>query len=355
MMFRTYSRFLTILLTGIFMIAATLAASAEPITRSAIILIGDGMGPIQIEIARKSFNDRPLALERTRCNGTVTTESAGGKVTDSAAAATALATGHKTQNGLVGMSPEGVHLESLLERAHQMYKSTGVVTTDALWGGTPAGFLTHVDDRHDYESIAAQLAVCDADIMLGFWKNWFLPTSAGGERTDGHNLIAELKGRGYDVVYTRKQLQNADGPQIIGLFDDGNDTPTLAEMTEIAIEHLSKDPDGFVLMVEGARIDWKCHDHDLEGAVTDILAFDKAVVEAVGAIRPPIQALVLITADHETGGLCRDGSWTTIGHTSTPVSIFAFGPGKDRLTGKMDNTDIPKRIADVIGIGPFPK
>jgi alkaline phosphatase len=330
------------------------AVQAQPLTTSAILLIGDGMGPVQIELARECFDNQPLMMERTLHSGIVTTNAADGGTTDSAAAGTALATGYKTNNGMIGMDPDKQILESLLERAQSMYRSTGVISTDSLTGASPSSFIAHVDDRGKREEIGVQVADANVDIMLGFWTGWFLPKSEGGERTDDRDLLAHLKERGYEVVLTRDELAKAEGPRIVGMFDDGATAPTLAEMVRTAVQHLSRDPDGYLLVVEGARIDWECHDHNLDAAMTELLALDKAVLEAARARHRPGRPLVVVTADHETGGLQRDKTFTTTGHTSTPVKVFAFGAGADRFSGEMDNTDIPRLIADIIGLGPFP-
>jgi alkaline phosphatase len=354
MLYQASRRAIVLFAAVLMLVAAGLAAQAEPLTTSAILLIGDGMGPVQIELARECFDNQPLMMERTRHTGTVTTDSAGGGTTDSAAAATALATGYKTNNGMIGMSPEGLSLESLLERAQSMYRSTGVITTDSLTGATPASFIAHVDSRGKREDIGIQVADSEVDIMLGFWTGWFLPKSKGGERTDDRDLLAHMKERGYNLVLTREERLNAKGPRIVGMFDDGPTAPTVAEMVKIALKHLARDPDGYLLVVEGARIDWECHEHKLDDAMSELLAFDGAVVEAVGARHKPGRPLVVITADHETGGLQRDKTFTTTGHTSTPVKIFAFGVGADRFRGELDNTDIPRLIADITGLGRFP-
>lgn len=410
---------------GLLALAITLAApvaSAAPAADSAIIMIGDGMGFAQVHAAREVAGVPKLAMEQVPVSGSMTTNSANAEITDSAAAGTALSTGHKTDNGMIAVTPDGRRLTTILERAQRMYKSVGVVSTDALHGATPATFLAHVPDRGMRSEIAAQTASSGAQVMLAFWRGWFLPKSAGGEREDGRNLIAELRGDGYDVVFTRRELLRSESPRLVGLFDDGSEAPSLAEMTTAALERLSRDPDGFVLMVEGARIDWKCHGNDPAGAVLDTLAFDEAVAAGLDFARRRDRTLVLITADHETGGLqiedaerigllgrakcCAadmaaafdaDGgnirevlaeragitnltaeeltrlrseptadtvaavlseraglAWTTGGHTATPVPVFAVGPGAELFAGKMDNTDIPTRLADALGIGPFP-
>jgi alkaline phosphatase len=197
------------------------------------------------------------------------------------------------------------------------------------------------------------MAVSGVDVMMGFWKGEFIPRSAGGNREDNRDLIAEMRAKGYDIVFTRDELLKSKGDKLLAIFEDET-APTLAEMVSTAIDRLSRDPQGFVLIVEEARIDWKCHDHDLPGAISDTRALDKAVAAAVAAAEERGRTLVVVTADHETGGLAPDGTFSTGGHTSTPVRLFAAGPGAEAFAGDLDNTDVPKRIAVAIGIGPFP-
>lgn len=404
-------------------LAFSALAHAAPIADSAILLIGDGMGPVQIELAREAKGAGPLTLETMPFSGLATTRSADAAVTDSAAAGTALATGHKTKNGMISVSSDKRCLATILERCQAMYKSTGILSTDSLDGATPATFAAHVESRGMSAEIALQLSNSRVPVMLGFGKGWFLPKSAGGDRTDGRDLVAKLRWAGYAVVFDREQLAETGAARVVGLFDDGPRAPTLADMTKAALARLSTDRDGFFMIVEGARIDWKCHDNDPAGAVLDTWEFNQAVAAALDHARRRGRTLVIVTADHETGGLSiedpsrihllgratlssealaeelnsdrtniaevlsthggvydltpseiakikraknpsaaiaallskRAGvKWSTGGHTATPVKVFAFGPGADRFAGEMDNTDIPKRIADVLGIERFP-
>jgi alkaline phosphatase len=413
-----------VLLIVPFALALSAPAAAVPLADSAILLIGDGMGAAQIAVAREARGGDPLAMETAPVSGLMTTHSADRAITDSAAAGTALATGHKTNNGMISVTPDGRRVVTILERCRAMYKATGIITTDSLHGATPASFAAHAESRGMRSEIALQMAESGVPVMMGFWKGWFLPKSAGGEREDGRDLIAKMRGDGYAVAFTREQLFEASGPRLLGLFDDGAQAPTLAEMVGAALQQLSDEPGGFFLIVEGARIDWKCHGNDPAGAVLDTWEFDEAVAAALALARTRGRTLVVITADHETGGLTIDDrtlvrrlgsvrasceamtgklnsdrsnaaqvladfagvdnltgaelttlngaedaeaaiaaliseragvSWTTGGHTDTPVRVLAFGPGADRFAGEMDNTDIPKRIAEVLGIGAFPE
>jgi len=412
-----------VLLACLVVLALPASAGAQPPAESAILLIGDGMGPVHVQIGH-TIVGQPLAMEKMPVSGLVATHQADGSVTDSAAAATALATGHKTKNGMLGVAPDGQRLENIFERARALGKSTGVITTDSLTGATPAGFTSHVDSRGKRAEIALQTARSGSEVMLGFWKGDFLPKTDGGEREDGRDLIAEMQKAGYQVVYTKTQLKAATDKRIAGFFDDGPEAPQLADMVEKALPVLSQNPKGFVLMVESARIDWSSHENELVGSVRATFELDGAVAAVMGFAREQGRTLVVTTADHETGrpriddasklGLMRDlktepaeiakrlntdrtnigqvmreyagisdlteadlkeirqateaaagiakvisaragVSWHSTGHTESRVPLFAFGPGADRFSGEMDNTDIPKRIAEAIGLGAFPK
>lgn len=403
-------------------LAGAPCASAAPLADSAILFIGDGMGPLHIELTRVALGGEPLAMEKMPFSGTVTTGSANREVTDSAAAGTALATGRKTNNGMVGVSPDGKPLVNLLDRARAAHKSTGIATTDALYGATPASFAAHVSSRGERDNIAEQLAASRVEVMLGFGKEAFLPKSAGGSREDGKDLLAEMRNAGYQMAFTGAEMGEVKKRQLVGLFG-GEEGPTLAGMVEAAIGRLSPNGDGFVLMVEGARIDWRAHDSDPAGVIVETRALAEAVAVALDYARARGRTLVVVTADHETGGLgitspgrltalrgvkCSSGeigrrlaadksdvrevvaactgigdlteaeagrikadadpaaaiaavlsaragvTWRTTRHTDTPVRVFAFGPGADRFAGSMDNTDIPGRIAEVLGMEALP-
>jgi len=399
-------------------------AHARPQADSVILFIGDGMGPGQIEMTAGAVG-HPLAMQKMPYSGTVTTLSVHGRVTDSAAASTALATGHKAENGVISVSPDGKSYETILERCLQSHKTAGVITTDALWGATPAGFGAHAPTRGQKASIALQMAESRAQVMMGYSQDQLLPKSAGGKREDGKDLIAWLEKAGYAVVYTRDELLKEKNQKVVGLFHDGAQAPRIADMVSAALDRLATNASGFFLVVEGARVDWASHESDPLGAFLETRDLDEAVAEAVKFAQKRGGTLVLVTADHETGGLQVEapsrlpalgrakgtigeiasrlnadrtnvqqvmaeyagitdltaqeierikqakeagpviGSllseragvrWTSEGdHTATPVRVFAFGPGAERFAGEMDNTDIPRRIAEALGIGPFPK
>ncbi|MDQ0272720.1 alkaline phosphatase [Cytobacillus purgationiresistens] len=236
------------------------------------------------------------------------TYSANSKVTDSAAAGTALATGVKTNNGMISTSPDGKELKTILEAAEKKGKSSGLVATSTITHATPAVFASHVASRADESEIAPQLIDNDVDVILG-----------GGKKYFPNSLLKEAKKDGYKLVSNKNELKNVNKKtdKLIGLFaEDGmapeldRDTtkqPSLAEMTGSALDVLKKDKDGFFLMVEGSQIDWAGHDNDAAWAMKDSEAFEKAVAKVMEFAKKDGNTLVVVTGDHDTGGMSVGG------------------------------------------------
>ncbi|MEC1155728.1 alkaline phosphatase [Cytobacillus horneckiae] len=235
------------------------------------------------------------------------TYSANSKVTDSAAAGTAMATGVKTNNGMISTSPDGKDLETVLEAAEKNGKSSGLVATSTITHATPAVFASHVASRADEAEIAPQLLDNDVDVILGGGKNYFPET-----------LLNDAKKDGYKYVSNKNELKNTKKTnKLIGLFaDEGmapeldrdeTNQPSLADMTKSALDVLKRDKNGFFLMVEGSQIDWAGHDNDAAWAMKDSEAFEDAVAEAVKFAKKDGNTLVVVTGDHDTGGMSVGG------------------------------------------------
>jgi alkaline phosphatase len=366
--------------------------------RNIILLIGDGMGFAHIAAARlwKHGPDGRLAMDELPERGTATTRSASDAVTDSAAAGTAIATGYKTQNGFVSVAPDGLTvLDTVLEQARARGKATGIVVTSTLTDATPAAFVAHGDDRHQQNAIAVQLLKPGVDALLGGGAQHFIPsgtsitTVAGARpndcdsrRRDGRDLVAQAQTSGYAIAMSRRELDAASSTPLLGLFACGSmsfdlerqdNEPSLTEMTRKALSLLSADADGFFLMVEGSRIDSASHANDARNALGDTIAFDEAVRTALEFARADGETLVIVTADHETGGLSFQrmagaptsrrflpiaGSpnerlrvrWATSEHTAQDVLVAGYGPLAHRLSGALDNTDIYRVMASALGI-----
>lgn len=250
--------------------------------------------------------------------GMFTTYSADSDITDSAAAGTAMSTGEKTNNGVIGLDTEGNELETILEASQEDGKATGLVATSTITHATPAAFASHVDDRNNETEIARQMLANEVDVILGGGKNNFLPISQGGNQEE-LNLIEQAEEQGYEFVETRSQLLDnkqiavKKGEKLLGLFADDalapelhraeTEEPSLAEMTETAIDILKEDKGGFFLMVEGSQIDWAGHDNDAGWAMSEVEAFEAAVKEAIDFAKQDGETLVVVAADHDTGGM----------------------------------------------------
>ncbi len=328
--------------------------------KNVILFIGDGMGPEQIRAAGMYAYGRggTLVFESFPYQTKMTTHSANRKITDSAAASTAMATGVKVDNGVISIdfSRENQELGTILEDCTELCKSTGLVTTVPITHATPAGFASHEKSRKNMAEIAQDyLSQTRPFVLFG-----------GGE--NGMSTEAALKA-GYEIVRNVAELTSMDAGylrRVSGQFakeipyeTDGLGTmPHLSQMTEKAIQLLNNDPDGFFLMVEGGKIDWACHDNDLTRMLGEMMEFERAVQVALNWAQDREDTLLVVTADHETGGLDvikNNGvmneptvHWTTKGHSASLVPVYAWGQEASKFSGPMDNTDIPKRIMEAI-------
>jgi alkaline phosphatase len=320
---------------GAVMIAVGLAARAaenqpggptQP--KNVILMIPDGCAVEAYTLARW-IKGKELAVDGLEV-ALVKTHSADSVITDSAPAASAYATGVRTSNAFLSVGPQAKVLSLLappgedlpyrplatvLEGAKLLGKSTGIAVTCRVTHATPAAFMAHLPHRDDEQNIMIQVVHQNVDVVLGGGRELLLPTSAGGKRTDGRDLTTVLKARGYQMPETRQQLAQIRSGKVFGLFAPGHlapeiDRPTIApeqpsleEMTRKAIELLKTDPDGFFLMVEGSQIDWACHANDPAYLVHEVLMFDRAVAAAAEFARQDGQTLLMVVADHGTGGV----------------------------------------------------
>ncbi|MCR2043668.1 alkaline phosphatase [Anaerosalibacter massiliensis] len=313
---KRFNLVLTTLLVLSLFLAIYIPSFAQPSrVKNVILLIGDGMGTEQVNLGRIHKGDS-LYMDEFDYTGTASTYSAdpGNKwVTDSAAAGTALATGVKTYAGAISVDLNQKPIETILEKAQKNKKSTGIVTTTRVTHATPACFASHNINRGNETEIAVDIIENKVDVILGGGKVNFIDKKDGGKRKDGRNLIEEAKNIGYKYIETKNDLKNINDGKILGLFNnshinyklDRNSSvePNLEEMTNKAIDILSKNNKGFFLMVEGGRIDHAAHGNDPGTMVNEVLDFDEAVKAAYEFAKKDKQTLVIVTADHETGGL----------------------------------------------------
>ncbi|ALC92639.1 alkaline phosphatase [Bacillus sp. FJAT-18017] len=261
------------------------------------------------------------------------TYSANSEVTDSAAAGTAMATGVKTNNGMISTTPDGKEVKTILETVEEKGKATGLVATSTITHATPAVFASHVPSRADEAAIAPQLIENGVDVILGGGKKYF-PDA----------LLADAREDGYKVVADRNGLAGASkSNKLIGLFADdalapeidrdATNQPSLAEMTDSALKVLKKDKDGFFLMVEGSQIDWAGHDHDAAWAMNDVKAFEEAVAKALAFAKKDKHTLVVIAGDHDTGGMSVGGYGVYDAKVEVLRNVTASG---DFMVSKLD-------------------
>lgn len=341
--------------------------------KNIIFYIGDGMGINQVTASRiKSVGaNGHLWLDKFQVTGLVKVHSLDNLITDSAASATAMSTGYKTKNRMIACLPDSTMVKTVLEAAKDQDLSTGLIATSSITHATPACFATHVLQRNYHEEIARQLIFSGTDVLLGGGRQFFLPQDdTVSARTNGLNLVQKAESNGYVYVENKEQLMNVDNPKVLGLFQEDElkfeaGEPSLADMTRKAVEILSKNKNGFFLMVEGSQIDWAGHENDFNKLLQRMLSFDKAVGVGVQFAKEHRNTLVVVTADHETGGLNIVGgpvdgddleiSWQCGHHTGQMVPLFAEGPGAFEFTGVLDNTDIPKIFAKLLGLRNFPE
>jgi len=337
-----------------------------------ILMIGDGMSLSTVSAARLRAVGTTgfLHLDRLPIAGFIRTQPSDRLITDSAAASTAMACGIKTRNRMIGVDPDGTPYTSILLAFKEHGMRGGLVATSTITHATPAGFASSVGSRKDEPLIAEQLITNKVDVLLGGGRALFWPQShTDSRRTDDHDLIAEAVSQKYQYVSTLEELSAAIGPQVLGLFaveamTTRRPEPSLAEMTTRAIEFLNKDRKGFFLMVEGSQIDWANHENDADNSVRQTLSFDMAIGEAIRFAEKDGETLVVVTADHETGGLVIDDgasdgstltvSWSSKNHNGGTVPLYAYGPGALHFSGFHENTEIPKTIATLFKIKPFP-
>lgn len=382
-----------------------------PQAKYVFYFIGDGMGLAQVSLTEAWLADKdgrigsePLSFSQFPVLGTATTYSASNIITCSSAAGTALATGEKTTNNMLGMSPDTLPLQAITYKIKEAGFKVGVTSTVTLDHATPAAFYANAPSRSNYYDIALQLPQTGFDFFGG---GGFIQPE--GKDKDQPSVIPLIEEAGYTIAYgmedfeTLRQaekmilLQEKDRNYLEAVpfaIDRDEGDMTQADILQAAIAFLDNDK-GFFLMSEGGRIDWACHANDGLTTILETIDFDLAVQIAVAfAEKHPEETLIVVTADHETGGLSlgwekrytmhfdqleeqtaskdkllADGKkkevehieemnrrarigWTTSSHTGIPVPVYAMGAGSELFAGRIDNTDIPKKICEAMGV-PF--
>ena len=291
--------------------------------KNIIILYGDGAAATQWELGRytsRELRNRPFAVAdvvfRKGTLGLLTTDSADSIVTDSAAAASAMSTGQKTNNGMAGVTPDGKPVRTVMEAARARGKRIGLVTTATVHDASPTAFSVHAKSRRESQSIVDQYYALEPDVLMGGGRDYFLPKgTGGGKRTDGRDVIAAFGAKGYRIVQDTAALESAPpGQRLLGLFADedmdheidrdAKVEPSTAQMTTAALRALAdSSPNGFVLFVENENTDTAGHRNDAAALIRDLWAFDDAVQVALDFQHRVPDTLIIVTGDHETGGL----------------------------------------------------
>ena len=382
----------------IFLFCAALLASAcsndIPVVKNVIYLIGDGMGPGAVSTLLLT-DDEVTGFEMAPVVGLSETCSANNYVTDSPAGGTALATGVRTQNGYLGVDVNGVPLESVLKKAQKMGKKTGIVVNTTLTEATPGAFYAGVLSRSKTYDIAKQFTESGVDVAIGSGLSAFI------NRPDSLDLTATLIEKGYDVYLKWKDVLNSESDNFVGILPmdnvhrrntkstqagaaDGAEVCLAAKLAssenatgdqviedivepEVYLEKavakalsvLDKKgkKEGFFLMIESAIIDGYGHNNDSDGMIVEMNEFNRTLKTVINYVNSHPGTLLVVTADHETGGTSVGYktynvgekvpvtlTFSTKGHTGNVVPVFAYGEGAEFFGGVMKNTDLPKRI-----------
>ncbi len=337
-------------------------ATDTPQPRNVIFIVGDGMGTAQVYSSIVAQGTRGSAFLRFPYSGFSRTYSYNRYTTDSGAGGSALMTGHKVENRHIAKGPDGTDYNSFLVDAKRFFgKAAGFVVTCSVLDATPASTYAHVTDRKLFDSISLQMAQCPFEVMIGGDKNHFLPEN----RKDGKAPLDTLMARGYDMVYSVMDMSQSRSRKICGLLtpDNPDKAMTRGRMLTLgalkAIETLNGYDNGFVLMIEGSQIDWACHDNDSLYLAAEMADFEDMLHAVLDFAQRDGQTLVVVTADHETGGLTlKNGSiadryncpsWSTGGHTGVMVPVFSYGPGANLFSGVMQNTDFYNKLMLLMG------
>ena len=338
--------------------------------KNVILLIGDGTGLSQISSAF-FFKETNPNYARFKHIGLIKTSSSIEDVTDSAASGTAFASGVKTYNGAIGVAVDSTEVPTIVEIASPKNINSGVISTSSIVHATPASFYAHALRRGYYEEIAADLSVSDIDFFAGGGTKFF------NKRKDGRDLLNEMSAKNFKIDTTAlgsfDTIKNNDkvgylfGSEHMPSIDQGRGD-YLPRATELGIKFLNKNKTNFFLMVEGSQVDWGGHANDADYLISELIDFDEAIGKALDFAKKDGNTLVIVTADHETGGFTLasttrknekgeeysdytkvSGIFSTKGHSATLVPVFAYGPGAELFSGVYENNEIFHKILNVTG------
>jgi len=308
------------------------------------------MGVAQI-YAGLTANHGQLHLERCTVIGFHKNQASNSFIVDSAAGATAFACGVKTYNGAIGVDANKESVPTILEIAEENGLSTGLIATSSITHATPASFIAHQPSRSMDEEIAYDFLATDIDVFIGGGRKFFT------ERADSLNLIDSLEKRNYQIANSIAEVQQIKSGKLAAFLADQQQTrfsegrgDELVKSTEVALELLKTNKKGMFLMIEGSQIDWGGHANETDYILEEMVDFDQAIGKVLDFAAKDKNTLVIITADHETGGFSInggdteagtiEGKFTTGSHTGVMIPVFAFGPGSEQFSGFYENTEI---------------
>ncbi len=354
-------KFLSICLCGVLLSCAsinTTAQSKRP--KNVILMIADGTGLSQIS-SSQFYNSKPSNYERFKTIGLIKTSSASDLITDSAAGATAFSAGVKTYNGAIGVNNDTIAVPTILEELEARGYDTGIIATSTITHATPASFYAHVKYRKMEDEIASDLASSKVDFFAGGGVNFFT------NRVDKREVINELKENGFEIDTNRlnRSLKISKNKRYGFLLNSGGMPRMLDgrgsflyDATNLGIQRLSLNKKGFFLMVEGSQVDWGGHNNDAEYLISELIDFDTVIGQVLDYAEKDGSTLVIVTADHETGGFtlsADDGDYNAIkptfstgGHSATMVPVFAYGPGSTEFAGIYENTEIYTKMKKLL-------
>ncbi len=327
-------------------------ASENSKPKNIIIMIGDGMGINQV--FHSVLSDNTSVFKNFKTIGLSITKSANDLITDSAAGATAISTGYRTYNGAIGVDTNMIPVKNLMEYAQGKGLSTGIVATSSITHATPASFVAHAESRKLEFDIAEDIIKSKIDLAIGGGRKYFMQNPSG-------NLTSQLKQNDFELVENFTSLKSFSGNKKLiallaedGLIDADKRIFSLKDLTSKAIEILSKNENGFILLIEGSQIDWAAHGNEKEKFIAEMKDFEGAISEALNFAQKDKNTLLLVTGDHETGGLSiidgeKDGSkieinFASTSHTGNAVGIFSYGPGEESFRGFFENYEIGRTL-----------
>lgn len=329
--------------------------------KNVILMIGDGMSLMHVYTAWAA-NRGKLWLENAQATGLSKTWAVKKLVTDSGSGGTSLATGVKTVYHAVGVDPEGKPLTSLVDVAKELGKDAGMAVTCRLWDATPCDFCCHNIDRDKEEELVGDYPTSGVDFVFGGGAQKFT------NRKDGRDIFKELQKKGYHVSRTLDDFFAYDKNSRIFAVPYDKDTPLpdergdlLARASMKGISLMNQNKNGFFMMIEGSQLDDYGHFNQLDLLMKETLDFDQTVGEVMKWAAKDGETLVVVTADHETGGLTLvngnkdegrvECCFSSKDHSGAMVPVYAFGPGAENFTGIFENTDVFKKIKKLMTEG----